>query len=64
MLVKRKEQKNEKKYLFICKMGYLWQSLHGLLRGKKLWKKIMSIETAIVTVLLLAYIIIDRLRKS
>ena len=59
-----KKKKNETISLLICKMDYPWQSLHGLLRGKKLYKKIMSIETAIVTVLLLAFIIIDRLRKS
>jgi len=59
-----KKKKNETISLLICKMGYPWQSLHGLLQGKKLYKKIMSIETAIVTVLLLAFIIIDRLRKS
>jgi len=59
-----KKKKNETINLLIYKMGYSWQSLHGLLQSKKLYKKIMSIETAIVTVLLLAFIIIDRLRKS
>lgn len=62
MLVKRKEQRNEKKNLFICKMDNCGQSLPRMVWTKERLIKKMSIETAVVMLILLSYIIIDKLR--